>query len=82
MSDAHGHGEEMKTRGRPSEGQYRIESTTSVPIEFDALAGRRVAPFLDRTAIDTRPLGLLLKEVYRQGLVDAVEAMTAPRAQK
>lgn len=66
-----------KKRGRPPEGQYRISGTVKMPCEFDGLAGRRTAPFLDRHGVDTRPLSFLLKEAYRQGIADAVDAMTA-----
>lgn len=66
-----------KPRGRPPEGQYRVARTVKVPREFDDLAGRRTAPFLDRHGVDTRPLSFLLREAYRQGIVDAVETMTA-----
>jgi hypothetical protein len=65
-----------KPRGRPPEGQYRIAGQSQIPQEFDDLATRRTAPFLDRHGVDTRPLSFLLKEAYRQGIVDAVEAMT------
>jgi hypothetical protein len=68
-----------KTLGRPPQGQYRIAGQVKVEREFEDLMGRRVAPFLDRHGVDTRPLSFLLKEAYRQGLVDAVEAMTASR---
>jgi hypothetical protein len=66
-----------KQLGRPPEGQYRIAGQVKVAREFEDLMGRRVAPFLDRAGVDTRPLSFLLKEAYRQGLVDAVDAMTA-----
>lgn len=61
--------------GRPPEGQYRIAGTVRVSSELDDLITRRIAPFLDRAGVDTRPLSFLLKEAYRQGLVDAVDAM-------
>lgn len=67
----------MKPRGRPAEGQYRIDGTVKMSREFDDLASRRTAPFLDRAGVDTRPLTFLLKEAYRQGIVDAVDAMTS-----
>lgn len=65
----------MKPRGRPAEGQYRIEGAVNIPREFDDLASRRTSPFLDRHGVDTRPLSFLLKEAYRQGISDAVDAM-------
>jgi len=69
-----------KPSGRPPEGQYRINGAVKMPREFDDLASRRTAPFLDRAGMDTRPLTFLLKEAYRQGIVDAIEAMTARSA--
>ncbi len=65
-----------KPSGRPPEGQYRISGTVAVPREFEDLIARRTAPFLDRAGVDTRPLSFLLKEAYRQGLADALDAMT------
>ena len=63
-------------RGRPPEGQYRIAGTVEVPPEFERLIARRTAPFLDRAGVDTRPLSFMLREAYRQGVADAVDAMT------
>ena len=66
----------MKRRGRPPEGQYVIAGQSKVGRALDNLFSRRTAPFLDRLGVDTRPLSHLLKEAYRQGIVDAVDAMS------
>lgn len=62
--------------GRTPEGQYHIADRSKVPREFDDLATRRTRPFLDSVGLDNRPISFLLKEAYRQGIADAVEAMT------
>lgn len=65
----------MAKMGRPSEGAYRCDGTVSIGRDFDSLFERRVAPFLDTMGVQTRPLIHLLKEAYRQGIVDAVSVM-------
>lgn len=69
----------MKTRGRPPEGQYRIVGKTKISRDFVDLARRRVMPFMDVASIQTRPLELIMSEVYLQGIRDAVDAMEAKR---
>lgn len=61
--------------GRPSSGQYRIAGRHRITQEFADLALRRVMPFLDTSSIQTRPLSLVMSEVYLQGIRDAVDAM-------
>lgn len=62
-------------RGPASSGQYLIANRKRVPREFADLALRRVMPFMDVTSIQTRPLALILSEVYLQGIRDAVDTL-------
>ena len=62
-------------RGAPSSGQYRIAGRSRMPREFADFALRRVMPFIDTISIQSRPLSLIMSEVYLQGIRDAVDAM-------
>ena len=64
-------------RGPAPQGQYRIAGRTKMPQEFRDFAQRRVMPFIDSISIQTRPLVLIMSEVYLQGIRDAVDAMEA-----
>jgi hypothetical protein len=46
-----------------------------MPREFADFALRRVMPFIDTISIQSRPLSLIMSEVYLQGIRDAVDAM-------
>lgn len=62
-------------RGAPPSGQYRIAGRSPISREFADFALRRVMPFIDTISIQSRPLSLIMSEVYLQGIRDAVDAM-------
>jgi hypothetical protein len=66
-------------RGPAPAGQYRIAGRHRVKQEFADLALRRVMPFMDATSIQTRPIVLIMSEVYLQGIKDALDAMEHKR---
>ena len=58
---------------------YKTHGQTIEPPEFDDLMRRRVRPLMDTFGLTTRTFEHLMKEAYRIGFLDAVDAMNEKR---